>query len=184
MKRPWLVIALLLSVGINIGILAMVGTSKARQRGARHEMRWDRNMEGREGRPGSGPPVEALADRLGLEGAERGQFIAHQEEFFQSFERIREELGMARHDLRREAGAAQPDRERIEELLAQTARLTAELNRGFVDNVLATRELLGPEQEERYFAMLERLRERGEGRWRGGDGPPDRGRRPGGPGGR
>ena len=91
---------------------------------------------------------------------------------------------MARHNLRREAGAEEPDHERIEELLAQTACLTAELNRGFVDNVLATRKLLGPEQEARYFAMLERLRERGEGRWRRGDGPPDRDGRRGGPGGR
>ena len=30
MKRPWLLIALLLSVGVNIGILATLGVARAR----------------------------------------------------------------------------------------------------------------------------------------------------------
>lgn len=179
MKRPWLVIALLLSVGINIGILAMIGTAQGRQ----HRPYQDLHSQNREGPDRHLPPVEKLAERLGLGGDDRDRFIEQQQVFFDVYQEIRQELTMVRQSLRGEVGAAAPDEEHIEGLLAETARLTAELNRAFVDNVLSTRDLLDERQEKAYFSMLERLRERGERRWQRGDGPRGRdGRRRGPPG--
>ncbi len=177
MKRPWLVIALLLSVGINIGILAVIGTARVRQRGPRPEM----HFQDREGRDRHFPPVEKLAERLGLEGDNRDRFIEQQQAFFGVYQEIRQDLMVVRQSLRAEVGAAAPDEEHIEELLAETARLTAELNRAFVDSVLSTRDLLDERQERVYFSMLERLRERGESRWQRGEGPHGRDGRRGGP---
>jgi hypothetical protein len=179
MKRPWLVIALLLSVGINIGILAMVGTAQGRHRGLRQEG----SFRGHEAPDSQWPPVERLAERLGLEGDNLDRFVEQQQAFYGIYQQRRQDLRVVRQSLRREVSASAPDQQNIEELLAETARLTAELNRAFVENVLATRGLLDDSQERAYFGMLERLRERGESRWQRGEGPPGRdGRRRGPPG--
>ena len=156
MKRPWLVVALLLSVGINIGILAMIGLAKARG-----PVRWEPRMEG-----SGGPPVERLAERLGLEGDQRDDFVAQQWEFFESFQRTRGELELTRQELKLEVGSADPDSERIEELLVKSARLTATLDRFFIENVMVSRQILDRRQERLYFSFLDRLRRAGE-RWRG-----------------
>lgn len=146
MKRSWLVVLLLLSVGVNIGVLAMIGLSWARA---------PRPIERLLDRP---PPLEHLVEQLGLEGAQRERFVAEQRRFFDAFGDLRRELGDTRLELRREVGGASPDRGRIEELVDASARLTAELDRLFVDHVLATREILDGEQERRYLSLLDRLR--------------------------
>lgn len=146
MKRSWLVVLLLLSVGVNIGVLAMIGVSRARA---------PRPVERLLDRP---PPLEHFADRLGLEGAQRERFVAEQRRFFEAFQDLRRDLGATRAEMRREVGAGSPDRDRIEELLAASARLSEELDRLFVDHVLATREILDREQERGYFSLLDRLR--------------------------
>ena len=84
MKPIWLWIALLLSVGVNLGVLATVGTTHLRE-----PARWERGA--REERP----PVARVADRLGLEGESRDAFILIQNEFFQGMQESRAELEKA-----------------------------------------------------------------------------------------
>jgi Spy/CpxP family protein refolding chaperone len=170
MKPIWLWIALLLSVGVNLGVLATVGTTRLRE-----PARWDRGA-----RPEGPPPVERAADRLGLEGEKREAFIQIQTDFFQDMHESRQELESLRQGLRRELMAESPDRATVDRLVVEMGDAYAGLDRVFVDNVLKSREVLGPEQEQRYLAFLERLRQHDRSGPRRLEGPPrkPRSRRP------
>jgi len=174
-KRWWLVIALLLSVGVNVGILAAVATRRA--------ARPDREM-GREQPPlpppgpGEGQPMprgSRLADRLGLEGDQRRRFLDIQQRFFEEAVRLRLHLGETQRQVRRELIAAEPDRQRIDELLRASARDYLALEQALAKNVVDTREVLTPEQEEEFLRIVSRLRPEGPA---GGLAPPQRRRLP------
>jgi hypothetical protein len=152
MRRWWLVIALLLSVGLNLGILAAIAARKA-QPGPR------------EPRPAEAmnpaddlPRLPRLADRLGLEGEERRRFIDIQWELFQKTGRLRLQRGEVHRELKRELTRDEPNRQRVNQLLGESARIHSAMERALVDSVLASRELLGPEQEEQYLRFVGRLR--------------------------
>jgi len=161
MKPIWLWIALLLSVGVNLGVLATVGTTHLRE-----PARWERGA--REERP----PVARVADRLELEGESRDAFILIQNEFFQGMQESREELEDLRHQLRQESMADSPDQAEVDRLIAEMGLAYARLDRVFVDNVLKSREVLDPAQERDYLKFLERLQQRGRSGHRRPEGPP------------
>ncbi len=169
MKPMWLWIALLLSVGINVGVLATVGSARLRE-----PARWEREARDH------GPPVERVSDRLGLEGEKRDAFIRVQTDFFEEMRDRREELESLRQQLRDEVMAASPDRVEVDRLVAEMGEAYARLDEVFVANVLRSREILDPEQEQRYLGFLERLREHGRPEHRRPEGypQPPRERRP------
>ena len=164
MRRWGLVLALLLSLGVNIGILATLAVRRAAPP--------DRRPRPEEMRPGPpGPREEAsrgarLADRLGLEGEQRRRFLRLQGRFFVETVRLRTEQAETFRDLRRELSAPTPDRQRIEELTRASARVHLALQQAMARNVIATREILDPDQERLYLDIISRL------------GPPQRPRRP------
>lgn len=148
MRRWWVLAALLLSVGLNCGLL---GAWLAR-RGL---------PAGPDRPPLGGPPrgaVLELIDRLELTAEQRERFLERHRRFFESTQADRQAMEAARRELRREVARPQPDRARLEALLDEAGRRNAALERAFVDHVLATRELLTPEQQARYLALLSRLR--------------------------
>lgn len=162
-------VVLLLSLGMNVGIVAMLAMHRFRERplpvGA--EL------------PVAGPMVpadlaERMADRLRLEGAEWSRFVAIQKSFLDRAVGGRRELEKLRQELRREMTSTAPDRSRVLDLVARSTALQAELERAFVVSVLDSRELLGPREERAYLAMLGRLRSLVVG------GGPQRGSGPGG----
>jgi hypothetical protein len=161
MKPIWLWIGLLLSVGINLGVLATIGTNRLRE-----PARWER---GPRDHP---PPVERVADRLGLEGEKREVFIQVQTDFFQGMRQSREDLDSLRQQLRGELMTASPDRAEVDRLVAEMGEAYVRLDRVFVDNVLRSREILDPEQEQQYLGFLERLREHGRPEHRRSEGFP------------
>ena len=165
MKRSWVWVALLLSLGVNIGILATLGTARFRER-----PRYDG------ARPEGAPPFARMADHLGLEGETREQFLTIQEDLFKTTRRHRQELESLRRELRREVVSQQPDAARVEQLLEESGEVSRRLDRAMVDSVLATRRVLTPEQQQRYFRVLDRLR--AGGRRFGPHAPPPDGRRP------
>lgn len=167
MKRSWLWIALLLSVGVNIGILATVGTARYRVK-----ERFDQSRP--EGPP---PPFARMADHLKLEGETRDRFIEIQRELFATSRQHREKLEELRLEIRREVTSENPDPDRVESLLAESGQVNRDLDRAMVESVLATRHILTPEEQERFFRVLERMRSRG--RRPGHPGGPDGPRRPG-----
>ena len=160
MKRPWLIIALLLSVGINIGVLATIGVARAR--GPR-PMQRDFERSERLGRD-RGEMIERIVRGLELEGESRAIFVEQHQRFFERLQSAQRAMKETRHELRAEVGSPEPSRERIDQLLEESARLQAELDRAFVDNVLATRQILSPRQQRAYLGILGRLRDHGDRR--------------------
>jgi hypothetical protein len=158
MSRWWLIIALLLSVGLNVGILAAIGARRAAVPGpqaARAQGQMDPT------KPANNDPVPRLArlaDRLKLEGEPRRRFLDIQWNLYQETTRLRLDLGEVHRALRRELTRPDPDRQRVEGLLAESSRLYLALERSLVNNVFATRELLGPEKEAEYLKVVGRLR--------------------------
>ena len=151
MRRWWLVLALLLSLGINVGILATLGVQRSRERQS--------PAPARGGGVPAGPELERVADRLELAGEARRRFLEIQRRFLAETGAERLRLDRARAELRREILSAHPDRARVEELLAAAAGSTAALERALVRNVLDSREVLDEEQERRFLRfVVSRLR--------------------------
>lgn len=169
MKRGWVWVALLLSVGINIGVLATIGVSRARTKA-----RWERPREEERN-----PPFERLANHLDLEGEERDRFMEIQQRLFRTTRRNQEMLQNLRGELRREVMSDSPDAARVDDLLSEVGTIHMDLDRAMVETVLETRKLLTAEQQMRYLQVLERMRESYRRFGSRGDGPPRRpGRRP------
>ena len=157
MKRWPLVLALLLSVGLNLGIVAALVVQRAQSRALpAGDLR--------------APQLEHVADRLGLEGSERSRFLAAQRRFLATLRREAPLLARARADLRHQLTAPSPDRARVLELVEITVQRSAAMDRAFAENVLVVREILEGPRERRYVRMLAEA----YGRVRGG--PHQRGR--------
>lgn len=161
MKRRWLWIALMLSLGVNVGVVAMILTH--RRAAQRFEQpRW--TEAGRPAEPGGRagnarqPPLNAMADRLRLRGEARDRFLEVQGRFFAEVTNRRVELATLRQELRRELISPSPDRQRIDRIVERSGAATAALDAAFAENVLAVREILGPRQQRAYFRFLNRLR--------------------------
>ena len=170
MRRWGLALALLLSLGVNVGILATLAVRRA---GLQER---PRPQELRPIPPGAGeempPRVLRLADRLGLEGEQRRRFVRLQGQLFAETVGLRTEQGEIFRELRRELTAPEPDPRKIEELTRASARAHLALQQAMAKNVAATREILDPGQERLYLDIISRLRPPGL------DGMPQRQRRP------
>jgi hypothetical protein len=148
LKRWGLVIALLLSLGANVGILATFAFLRTRP-------------PLRQQQPA---PVEAnrqiqrLANRLGLEGETRRRFVLRQRQFFEETAGLRREIGDVNRELRREITRAAPDPQRIDRLVAESAETFAALEKAMVDHVSDSRALLDPGQERKFLDFIKRLR--------------------------
>jgi hypothetical protein len=155
-SRTWLVIALLLSLGVNLGLAgAILVRSRALEVWRGERMPPD--------------PGERIAGRLGLEGENRRRFVAVQRHLVEQVQSERDEIVRLRGEIRRELLADQPDRAKIDSLLDQLAGHEAALNRAFVGSVLDSRATLSGDALERYLQFVDRV---GPGRGPG-EGPPD-----------
>jgi hypothetical protein len=114
----------------------------------------------------AGPPQERLEEmalRLGVPEGDRAEFISLQRGFLGATRDTRMQLEGVRRQLKTELMAEQPDRGTVDELLARSTALQADLERALVDHVLAARELLDGEAERRYLHFLSRLHAGGGG---------------------
>lgn len=190
MRRWWLVVALVLSLGINIGILASMAVHRGAVSHQRHELARERGMvpssPGRNGGSTSHEerwrwpqaPLSRLADRLGLSGDKREQFLALQRRLFVETVAARRQFMAKRRELHRELVAEHPDQDKINALSDEVGKQVTVLDRSLAETVLATRKILDPGQLEIYLGFLRRLEERGRG-GPGRPGGPMPGRRPG-----
>lgn len=196
MSRRWLGLLLLLSVGVNVGILSVLALERVREPGparAAPPVQAAREPEGGppfEVPPGLGPAagpegngvpqtlgwrLQQLADRLGLDGEQRDEFLEIQRRFFFATRQRRERIFELQDRFRRELGAPEPDRETIETLVGRLGQELAGLDADLAKSVLETRKLLGPEKEREYLQVLGRLHPGGAGP---GSVPGDLARRP------
>ena len=153
MRRWWLVIALLLSIGMNVGLLAamVLGSPRAaeRQQAAL--------------RPAAPGRLQQLANRLGLSGPMRRRFVERQRQFFTDTAGPRARLPQLRRQVRAELLRPQPDRGQIDQLLRESAGVYLQLERSVVANVLDSRGLLGAPEERRYLDLIGHLQLEGPG---------------------
>jgi len=163
MRRRWLFVALLLSLGLNAGLLG-AWLYRQQHRPPARPFPWG---EGKR-------PFVTMADRLELASPVRERFLEQQRIFFALTEADRCELAEARRELREELARPEPDPALIDELLSESAELNAALDRAFVENVLVTCELLGPEERQRYLSLLPRMRPPAAGPPRPPGGAPSR----------
>jgi Spy/CpxP family protein refolding chaperone len=190
MIRWWLAIALLLSVGLNVGILAAVAARRAGpppppegREGRPPQEGQNPGNAGNPGNPANADPVPRLgrlADRLKLEGDQRRKFLDIQWNLYQESTRQRLQMNEVHREIRREVTRPAPDRQRVEALLAESSRIHLALERALVNNILSTRELLGPEKEKEYLKIVGRLRLPNPGPGIGNPAGPPPKRRPGG----
>lgn len=143
MRRWWLVVALLLSLGVNLGLVGMIVARRALSRPALLD-RFERAES----------PGERLADRLGLVGEERRDFLALQSRLAETLRRERPRLHEARGLLRDKLVRESPDRRAIDRLMAEAAAAQTALDRAFVENALATRQILRGEAYDEYLRFL------------------------------
>ena len=172
MRRGWLVAALLLSLGVNLGL---VGTAFARRRAFDRWPGAERRLEAlRERFPDR--PGGRIADQLGLDREQGERFVAAHRRMMKRTLEARLDIGRVRTDLRHEVTAGAPDRERIDELLGELSAAEAALNRAVVEGILEARAELAPGQARAYLRLLEQLGPPGAGferrGLRGGDAPP------------
>jgi hypothetical protein len=153
-KRWWVVIALLLSVGINIGLFAAILAARLKAPARAQAQAEDE----RQPQPPAVERLRKLADRLGLQGEPRRRFLAYQRRFFLETASERRHLGAVNRELRLELISESPDRERIQQLTAESSELYRDLERALAGNVLESRKLLGPEQERIYLDLIRQLR--------------------------
>lgn len=149
MRRWWLWIVLLLSVGLNLGLFASLVIQRLRPPMPRVE---------RGGMLAVRAGVERFADRLELEGEARRSFLERHRRFFESSREPFARLRRQRAELRQELTAAEPDRARAEQLIDEASTTYAELERELAGLVLDVRGLLSAGQQQQYLRFLERLR--------------------------
>jgi hypothetical protein len=149
-KRWWLVLVLLLSLGVNVGVLATLAVARLRPgllQGVQKALQ---------------PPPEKrlarLADRLDLVGEERGRFLALQRQFFAATGRDRKHLQQVYRQVRSELISPRPDTERIDRLLAESSQVYLRIERAVTTNVLETRKILKPQQEALFLELIETMR--------------------------
>lgn len=151
MRRWWLMIALLLSAGVNVGILATLLVQHA------HKGYGGEPPPAREVGP---PPVERpnvgpLADRLGLAGEARSRFIETQERFVAAMREQRFRRQQLQAELRAELVSERPDRARIDQLTKQLGEAYGSLDRALADNILETRTILTPQQQRQFLSFVQ-----------------------------
>jgi hypothetical protein len=160
-RRWWLVLALLLSLGLNVGILAAIAARRATLMARPNAARQQQGGNAGNNNPNNVDPVPRLtrlANRLKLEGDQRRKFLDIQWNLYQETARLRLQLNEVHRDLRRELTHPDPDRARVEGLLNESSRIYLALEHSLVNNVFATRDLLGAEKEADYLKIVGSLR--------------------------
>ncbi len=162
MKRWWLLILLLLSVGINIGLMLAFASGKLSQKlQPRQSLALEQELSRIEGR--IGPFVRRMADELGLQDEKRRLFSRQQRRFFQKTLQAHRHFREVQKQLVHEIAAAESDRQSIDHLLDELVAAYAAQERAFVDNMVATRELLDDQQRQRFSRFLARVRQLAQG---------------------
>lgn len=162
MKRWWIVLLLLLSVGLNAGLLAQRRHEK-REREARIEERQARAAERRgerepQARPLADRLIARLVDKVGVQGENREKFIALQKDFFARTLATRERLRGSQKALRENLRSEKPDRPLADRQLAELAAAQEEIEAAFVDNYFAASALLDQDQQKRYREWIAEIR--------------------------
>ncbi len=148
-KRNILLIALIFSLSVNLAVLFTIVYNSWYGRGTQFQQ---------------GPfPLKDFSERLSARQLEEIRNLRRLS--LAKAEKLKEGLGKQRELLIAELSRQEPDREVIDEILRDVARMQFELEKEVIDNLLRLNELLPPKERERVLEIMrERIRE--PGRWR------------------
>ena len=185
MKRWWLVVLLLLSVGLNLGLLAQRARAEKKAKAALAaeeraaaadpataslkppEPEGDTQPQEPQPRnprpPHEKPPflvklMNRMANEVGVEGEQREKFLAIQQGFFERTFETREELRRRQQALRQNLVSPQPDRELASRQVEELSQAQKELEQAFLDNYFETTAILDQDQQKRYRRLILELR--------------------------
>ncbi len=150
MKRWWIGIALLLSVGVNVGILATIAVSRARRGDGPPPI--FRQLERR--LPSGADPAMQLARRLGVDPSQEHAFRQLHRRFFEETVKQRRRMQQARRRMVEELVSESPDQELLEQLGREVAEAQVSMEKALVETTLRSREALDPGREEAYLRFL------------------------------
>lgn len=187
-SKPWLLgLALFLSVGFNLGLLASrwlpaagprpSAEGSVQDQGSETGPRAENLASGEATVRARGPEVDRLegtwppplrrmvvrmADELELTGDQRQAFFDLERNFFERTLRQRKQVRMLQGQLRRALGSEPADPDEARRILEHLIEAQRELEQTFVDHVFAARELLDRRQMARYRRFLGHLRRVGQ----------------------
>lgn len=153
MRRAGLVMALLLSVGINLGLVLSALLATARSSDSRPASHSGTFIEG--GR------LPRLADELGLAGEGRQRFIARHQRYFNEARQPREKLRELRAALSQELFANPVDEAKVDALVKSIHQELTRFDELTVRLVLDVRLLLPADRQDTYRSFVDRLRASG-----------------------
>jgi Spy/CpxP family protein refolding chaperone len=144
MKTKALVIALIVSIGINVGVIGTVAYRLIEGRQFRshlHEQLWRHSP---------------LRRDLKLTDEQLDEMDRMREEMREKIRPLREELGDKRRELIDLLRADEPDRSKLDTLAGEISDLQSELGLSIFDHLLEMREILSEEQREKILELFER----------------------------
>jgi Spy/CpxP family protein refolding chaperone len=154
MKSKIIILLLIISFGINIGLIVRLA--------------WQRPVLRRFGERDirQGWRRDGLRHRLDLNENQLKAIEAMHESTFVKMNVIRETLDLKRAALINILKEPQPDSSRIQTIIKEIANLQIQIELGFTKNLLAMKKVLTPEQQEQFFELFkERFGNREMGRF-------------------
>lgn len=143
MRRFWLVFALLLSLGINLGILSAIALNRQRPP-----------------RPPRPPAlgIEQMAEALELTGEERRAFVERHRRYWDLREDAREKVAALRREMREGLLGERGDLAALEASIRRAAELNLERELAFARLIVETRASLSGDQRRRYQSFIPEIR--------------------------
>jgi Spy/CpxP family protein refolding chaperone len=154
-RQRWMVLGLLLSIAFNCAFLGAFGYRLLQKR--KHRTEWGQRMENMEhdpmrpGAPGGGPGFE---DELKLGPAQREHLKSLREKFFPLMHQSHERIFSKRQQLAGMIASARVDTAAIGRTLDEIGRMQIEIEQKVVRQMLKERELMDPEQRERFNRII------------------------------
>ncbi|UCE19850.1 MAG: periplasmic heavy metal sensor [Gemmatimonadota bacterium] len=148
MRNRWLIVVLIFSVAVNVAALVTIGIQWSRHFTRHHPLL-------------SEPPFserhrELLRRKLNLTEVQYQQVKEAHDKFNVEMETMHSSLRAKRKALFHQLRAPDPDRAQIDTLLVEIATLQADIERKVVDNLLSMKNVLTPEQRERFLSLIDR----------------------------
>lgn len=144
MKSKVIILLLIISLGINIGLIIRLALQRPmvkrfEERDIRHG--WRRG---------------GLGHRLNLNENQLKAIEAMHESTYVKMNVIRETLELKRAELTNILKEAQPNTARIQPLIKEIANLQAQIELGLTENILMMKKELTPEQQQQFFELFKR----------------------------
>jgi Spy/CpxP family protein refolding chaperone len=147
MKNKWLILILIFSVAVNVAALFTIGVQWSRHFWRQHPLAKP---------PFSEQHRELLRRKLNLTEDQYQQVKEAHDAFNAEMETMHSSLRAKREALFRQLRAPDPDLAEIDTLLVEMATLQADIERKVVDNLLSMKNVLTPEQRERFLSLIDR----------------------------